>query len=112
MENNTNNIDPLLAKVEQFGRNQLELMKLQLLDKFAHFLAQLIARLLLLSIIILCFIFFSIALAIWLGTLLGAIYYGYLCIAFGYGLLAILVKYFYSHITSGANNWVVRKIFT
>ncbi len=80
-------IEPLLERAEQYGKTSLELIKLKSLNKTSDIVSTLVYKI----IMIVAFSFFlilgSIALAIYLGTILGTNYFGFLVVSGFYALL-------------------------
>jgi uncharacterized membrane protein YqjE len=85
---------PLVESVKQYIKTRCELAKLKAADKAADLITQL-AFCLFLAVILLFFaLTFNIAIALWLGELLGKNYYGFLVMATLYVVIAIVVYIF------------------
>jgi len=84
-------IEPLLHKAEAYSKTSFEIVKLKALDKTATVVSTLISRLAVAVLIMFFVLALNIALALWLGDLLGKSYYGFLIIAAFYGIAAIIV---------------------
>ena len=103
METPANSIESLFEKAEAYGRTTYELSKLKLLETTNIVVTSLIARL---SVILMASMFtfvLSIAIALWLGEVLGKSYYGFFIVA-GFYLLAGIVLHFFLH------KWVKKPI--
>jgi hypothetical protein len=94
MENTPNILDPLMEKVEEYGKSSLELIKLKVVEKIATFVAIVYANVILFTILILFVAFFNIGLSLWIGTLLGEIYLGFFTVAAFYGLAGLIYYLF------------------
>jgi hypothetical protein len=92
MESTINSMDPLLQKAEQFGKTSLELLKLKSANKLADMLSSLITSTALFTIILISLFTFSIALAYWLGDLIGKTAYGFCLVGALYALVAVILN--------------------
>lgn len=96
MENRASFIEPLFQKAEQYGKTTLEIIKLKTIDKTASYVSTMVSRM----FVILCAFMFllvvNIGLSLWIGDLLGKVWYGFYCVAAFYAVLG-LVLYFFFH---------------
>jgi hypothetical protein len=99
MQNTTNILDPLLEKVEEYGKSSLELLKLKMIDKLSIFLANLFANFVLILFFVLFISALNIGLSIWLGKLIGELYLGFFCLAGFYLILGLIYYVFGVRIT-------------
>jgi len=110
METNDNIIEPLLEKAMQYSKTSIELLKLEALSKVASAAGSLLNRLIL-SVAVLVFILFSsVAAALWLGQLLGEVYYGFLLVAAFYGIVWVVLLLMRSTIKKWVSNSVIAQI--
>ena len=111
METQKNFIDPLLEKAEAYGKTSFELVKMRALAKTADVTSTLISR----SIFILLISFFAftinIALALWIGDLLGKNYYGFLIVAGFYALASVILLIVHPSIKSRINDTIIKQLF-
>ncbi|HXB41868.1 MAG TPA: hypothetical protein VNZ49_15105 [Bacteroidia bacterium] len=91
MEGKTGLTESLLEKVEDYGATSLELLKLKAIDKTAGAVSSAISYLLIILMLIAGIFVASIGAAIWLGDLLGKIYYGFFWVAGFYGFLGVVL---------------------
>jgi len=110
METTSSLIEPLLERAEQFGKTNFELLKLKSLDKTADIASGLISHLLLSIVLFLFTVTLNIAAALWLGSLLGKNYYGFLVVASFYGLIAIILLFIHPVIKARVNNAIIAQI--
>ena len=103
MEDKTTLIEPLLEKVEEYGKTSFDLIRFKALDNTADFLSSFAARSFALLSVFVFILMASIGLAVWIGDLLGKSYYGFLCVAGFYGILGF-VLFFLAH------KWIKRGI--
>lgn len=103
-------IDPLLAKAEAYGKTSLELMKLRAVDKTADLTSTLASRSLFTLVISFFAFTLNIAIALWLGDLLGKSYYGFLIVASCYALAAVVLLIIHPFIKSSANKAIINQL--
>jgi hypothetical protein len=104
-------IEPLFDTAEQFGKTTFELYKLKALDALAAIAAHSLSRMAAILAFILFVFSANIGVALWLGELLGKLYFGFFCIAGFYAVVA-LILYFVLHnkIKSNINDSIVNQI--
>lgn len=111
MDSQTNLIEPLLEKVETYAKTSFELLRLKALAKTADVTSTLFSR----SLFILLVSFFAftinIAVALWLGDVLGKNYYGFLIVAGFYALASIILLIVHPSIKIRVNNTIIRQLF-
>lgn len=103
-------MEPLLEKVGQFGQLNIDLIKYKILDKLADLISSFIARFFLLLMISIFAVFLSLGAALWIGELLGKIYYGFFVVALFYGIVSIIIMYLQQAIKIRMNNWIISKM--
>jgi len=104
-------IEPLLEKAEEYGKTSFELLKLKSIDKAADVSSQVISRLVIGIVVLIFTIFLNIAIALWLGDLLGKIYYGFLIVAAFYGIIGIILFSVQPAIKKSVNDSIIKKVF-
>ena len=111
MDSQTNLIEPLLEKAETYSKTSFELLRLKALAKTADVTSTLFSR----SLFILLVSFFAftinIAVALWLGDMLGKNYYGFLIVAGFYALASIILLIVHPSIKTRVNNTIIRQLF-
>ena len=103
-------MEPLLEKVGHFGQLNIDLIKYKILDKVADLISSFIARFMLLLMMSIFAVFSSLGAALWIGELLGKIYYGFFAVALFYGLVSVFVMYLQQAIKLRMNNWIISKM--
>ena len=94
MENNTSTIETLFEKAEDYTRTTAELVKLKAVDKTADVVSSMLSRGAV-SIVFVMFTFLvNIGLSLWIGELLGKMYYGFFVVSSFYLLVSILLYVF------------------
>jgi hypothetical protein len=94
MEDNATPIEKLFDKAGDYSKTTLDLIKLNAIDKSADFVSFVTVRMTLFIVVALFFLIINIGIALWLGELVGKLYYGFFIIAGFYALLAILLYVF------------------
>jgi hypothetical protein len=105
-------VEELFEKIKILGQSTIELVKLRFYRKFADVIALSLSHLLIGLIFALMLLFFHIALAFWLGELLGEIYFGFLIIGIFYGILGLLLVLFYRKaLLTYLHKYIVKHLF-
>ncbi len=110
MEGKTSLLEPLLERAEEFSKTSLELIKLKSVDKTAAVTATIISRLYFGIALALFALILNIAIALWLGDLLGKNYYGFLIIALFYGLMGVILFFVHPLIKKRINNSIITQL--
>lgn len=111
MEPKTNILEPLLEKAEAYSKTSFELIKLKTLDKTADVSSTLFSRSLFVLIVSFFAFTLNIAIALWLGDLLGKTYYGFLIVASCYALAGIILLIIHPFIKARVNNAIIKQLF-
>jgi phosphoglycerol transferase MdoB-like AlkP superfamily enzyme len=94
MNNNATSIETLLERAEDYSKTTIELFKLSSIDKSAEFVSSLAARLTIFMVVALFILIINIGISMWIGELLGKIYYGFFAVGGFYVLISILLYTF------------------
>ena len=94
MEPDTNIIEELIEKTVEYGKSSLELAKLKTLDKTSDVVSSFLASSVVVVILIVFMLFLNLGLALWIGKVLGEIYYGFFAVA-GFYCIAAIFTYFF-----------------
>ena len=103
-------VQVLIERAEQFGKTTFELIKLKSLDKAADVTSSLISRLVFSVVILVFAVTLSIAIALWLGALLGKNYYGFFIVASFYGIAGITLFFIHKAIKTRVNNVIIKQM--
>jgi hypothetical protein len=103
METTANSIESLYERAEAYGKTTYELSKLKLLETSNTVITSLVARLSVILMISMFTFVMTIAIALWLGEILGKAYYGFFIVA-GFYLVVGIVLHFFLH------SWVEKPI--
>ena len=112
METETSLLEPLIERTEKFGKTTFELIKLKSLDKVADVTSRLISRLLVTVVVSFFASTLSIAIALWLGELLGKNYYGFFIVASFYGIAGIILFFIHPAIKTRVNNVIIKQMLS
>ncbi|MFC4740988.1 hypothetical protein ACFO3U_13375 [Flavobacterium ponti] len=94
MDNIATNMEALYEKAKEYVDLNIELFRLNAIDKAADVLSSLFARLILIMVVAMFTLFINIALSLYIGKQLGEMYLGFLIVSGIYLVLSILVYYF------------------
>ncbi len=111
MEENTTFFGALLDRIESYSKTTIDLVKLKAVDKLAKISTGLIFGIILALFVFFFLMIFNIALALWLGKLLGEIYMGFFVVAGFYVLLIIIIVLFKKQlIKTPTTNAIISKL--
>jgi len=111
MENNTNLIETLIERVTDYGKTSLELAKLKAVDKTSNVVSSIIPQSVVLFIITSFILFFNLGIALWLGEILGKIYFGFFAVAAFYVVIGIFFRVFlYKWLKKIIGNYIIKQM--
>lgn len=87
-------IESLLDKIGIYGLNGIKLVTLKTLYRVSDVVSSLVPHLIVLLFLLTALVFVNLGLAIWLGTVLGELYWGMLVVA-GFYLFTAFVLHFF-----------------
>jgi hypothetical protein len=96
MNENTKLLESLLNKASDYGKTSLELIKLKTLDKTADVVSSFVPKSVVIIFVSIFLLFLNLGLALYLGDLLGKIFFGFFAVAAFY-ILAGAVMHFFMH---------------
>ena len=94
MENTTQAVEHLFEKAKTYTQTSIELLKLNIIDKASEIISDLSVKILVSVVVIVALTYTNIALALYLGELLGKNYLGFFAISGFYLLVAIIIFLF------------------
>lgn len=103
-------MEPLFEKATALSKTSLTLFKLKAVKKTAEVSASLISRSLFTLLITLFACMLNIAIALWLGDLLGKSYYGFLIVAGFYALAGIILLLIHPRLKASLQNAIIRQM--
>lgn len=93
-DHHANFIEELIEKTVEYGKSSLELVKLKALDKTSDLVSSLLANSVVIVALFTFMLFLNLGLALWIGQILGEIYFGFFAVAGFYGITTILIYLF------------------
>lgn len=110
MEENTNLIETLLEKATQYGKTSYELIKLKTLYKVSDIVSTCIPNSIVVALMSILLLFFNLGLSLWLGEILGRIYFGFFAVAIFYGIIGLFIHFFmHKWIKKKAGNYIIKQ---
>lgn len=94
MEDNTKLVESLLERVTDYGKTSYELVKLKVVDKTTDGLSSFLPNTAIGVIVCNFLLFVNLGLAIWLGKILGELFYGFFIVAAFYAFVAFVMHFF------------------
>lgn len=94
MEGNKDLFESLLERVTDYVKTTIELVKLRILDKASEGISILISHTIVFVFVVTGLFFLTTGLALWLGEILGNVYFGFLIAGAFYGLMALVIHLF------------------
>ena len=104
MEDKAKLIESLLEKAVDYGNTSYELVKLKALDKISDVVSSFIPHSVVFFLIASIIFFFNLGLALWLGEILGKVYFGFFVVAAFYGIIGIVIHFF-------MHEWIKKNIY-
>jgi fatty acid desaturase len=96
MEDNSKLLESLLEKASEYAKTSFELVKLKALDKTTDVVSSLVPHSIVVLLIATFLLFLNLGLALWLGDILGKVFWGFFVVAAFY-ILAGLIIHFFMH---------------
>ena len=93
MEDNVKLIEALLEKAVDYGKTTYELVKLKALDKSSDVASSLIPHTAVFVLIASFLLLINFGLAIWLGEILGRIFYGFFVVGAFYAVISVVIRF-------------------
>lgn len=96
MNEKENILEPILEKAEEFGKINLELIRLKAIDKTSDAVSTVLPVTLVLMIVFIFVLFLSFGCAFWLGEIWSSAYLGFFAVAAFYGICGLIVHFLLS----------------
>ena len=110
MDTKSTILEPLLDRAEDYCKTSVEIIRLKTLDKTAALTSTLVSRSLFALFIGFFALLINIAIALWLGDLMGKVYYGFLVGAGCYALAGIILLIIHPFVKTRVHNAVIREL--
>lgn len=111
MEDKVKSLEALLNSATDYGKTTIELVKLKALDKTSDVVSSIVSHSVVL-VFVSCFVLFlNLGIALWLGEILGKLFYGFLIIAGFYLLLGSIIYFlWYKWLKKVVCNYVIKQM--
>lgn len=104
-------IDPLIDKAVAYGKTNLELLKLRAVQRASIMAPAVINRVIIIILSGLFLLVLNIGVAIWVGELLGKMYYGFFVVAGFYGLVTLIYYLFIrKSVNRSVGEWIISEL--
>lgn len=94
MEDTKKLLESLVERATDYGKTSFELVKLQAVDKSSEVVSSVIPHTVVIILFSSFMLFLNLGLALWLGEILGRLFYGFFIVAAFYVLTAIFIHLF------------------
>jgi hypothetical protein len=104
-------LESLLESGEEFGRTSFELLKLKTLDKTTVLASGIVFNLVVLLLFTIFFLIGTLGIALWLGEILGKLWYGFFIVAGFYAATGLVVYFFMREwIKNMVSNFIIKHV--
>jgi hypothetical protein len=90
-EDKTGVLESLIERAEAYGKTTFDLLKLKSVDKTANVVSSAVSRIVACVLLLMFLGIASIGVALWLGEIMGKVYYGFFCVAGFYGICGLVL---------------------
>ena len=94
MEDNTKLLESLLDTAREYGKTSYELVKLKAVDKSSEVVSSFVPHSVVFILIASFMLFLNLGIALWLGEVLGKIFYGFFVVAAFYVITGTAIHFF------------------
>jgi fatty acid desaturase len=94
MDDKGNVFESLLEKVSEYGKTSYELVKLKAVDRTSDVVSSIVPHTIVFVLLVTFVLFLNLGVALWLGDILGKIFYGFFVVSAFYILSAIVMHFF------------------
>lgn len=111
MEENKKLLESLMDRATDYGKTSFELVKLKAVDKTSDVVSSIISHTFVLVLAASFMLFCSMGLALWLGEILGKLFYGFFVIAAFYVVMGTVVHLFmHKSLKKIIRNYVIKQL--
>ncbi len=110
MEEKATLIESLFEKSEAYAKTNINLFKLKAIDKSADVISTVLSKLVFFIAVLTIFLLLTIGLSLWIGELVGTLYYGFFIVAGFYVLVALFLHFVPGLIKSPVNDSIILKM--
>jgi ABC-type uncharacterized transport system fused permease/ATPase subunit len=111
MEDNKKLLESLVERATDYGKTSFELVKLQAVDKSSEVVSSVIPHTVVIILFSSFMLFLNLGLALWLGEILGKIFYGFFIVSAFYVLTGIVIHLFlHKPLKKIIRNYVIQQL--
>jgi len=111
MEANEQQFESLWKRTIEFGKTNIELIKLKLFDRSVDVISSLIPPTVVFVLVASFLFFLSLGFAFWLGEILGNAYLGFILVAAFYGIMAVIIHLFlHTQIKKTVSDYIIKQV--
>lgn len=111
MEKNVNIIESLFESTIEYGKTTVDLLKLKAMHKTSEIISSVLPQLVVVVVVFFFVLFISLGLALWLGTILENVFYGFFIISAFYGFIGLLMLIMHKWMKRKFGDFIVKKFF-
>jgi hypothetical protein len=109
-EDIVSSFESLLESAAGYGIKSYDLVKLKAIDKTSAVVSSLTTHAIVFLILMSFLLFLNLGVAIYLGEILGNIYYGFFVVALFYGIVGLIVHFFFhDSIKKKISNYIIKQ---
>jgi len=111
MDDKVNSVESLLETATEYGKTSYELFKLKTIDKTSELASSFVSHLLVILVVFIFFMMINIGIALWVGEMVGKIYYGFFIVASFYLIWGFVLHFFFKkQIKNFINNTIIKQM--
>ncbi len=111
MEDNKKLLESLVERATDYGKTSFELVKLQAVDKSSEVVSSVIPHTVVLILFSSFMLFLNLGIALWLGEIIGKVFYGFFIVAAFYVLTGIVIHLFmHKTLKKIIRNYVIQQL--
>jgi fatty acid desaturase len=111
LEDNPDLLETLLDRASEYSKTSIELAKLKALDKATDIVSSFIPVSIVILLVASFLLFLNLGLALWLGEVLGKVFYGFFAVAAFYVLTGIVIHFFlHKRIKKNVGNYFIKHV--
>jgi|WetSurMetagenome_2_1015567.scaffolds.fasta_scaffold138972_3 Na+/melibiose symporter-like transporter len=111
MDDNSNIIESLYHRTEEYVKTSFEILKLKTLEKSTEVASSIIIRFILIAVLLMCLLILSLGVSLWLGEMLDKIYNGFMIVAAFWAVIGIILYFFlYKRIKKLISDSIIKNV--
>lgn len=93
MKEKENILEPIWEKAEEYGKTNLELIRLKVIDKTSDLVSTILPNFLVFVSALVFVLFLNLGIAFWLGEIWNSAYLGFFAVAAFYGVCGLIIHF-------------------